>query len=96
MKPIIISINLRLDFNQATMEGTGVPHVGQPLTGQLVVGLCGLVNNVCNVPQKIFTIFQRISPILDFLIHRVFYTLQYGSGTATFIAHHQWKTSVRP
>ena len=36
MKTNIISITLRLNFNQATMEGTGIPHVGQPLTGQLV------------------------------------------------------------
>jgi hypothetical protein len=29
-------ITLRLNFNQVAMEGTGLNHVGQPLTGQLV------------------------------------------------------------
>jgi len=32
----IFLITLRLNFNQVAMEGTGLTHVGQPLTGQLV------------------------------------------------------------
>jgi len=37
----LLLITLRLNFNQVAMEGTGLTHVGQSLTGQLVSPAAG-------------------------------------------------------